>query len=162
MRDGGFNIWTLVYVFCVFTEGLQHSREERQFSAELEGCIFERAQMHDGRRKGSAEVLHTPGPGPPAQARSYLTAAARAPPACSLGCPSTPAPVFFLCGTCRSLAHTQQSESSKLAPSKILWPETDNETLLCPKALQGWQGEVEWKVRISPLVNGVVMFWTEL
>lgn len=92
-------------------------------------AYLKRAQVHEGRQKGRAEVLHTLGPVRPApHACPYLTVAARGPPACSPGCPSTPAPGSFLCGTCRSLAHTRQSESSKLAPSKTLWPERDNET----------------------------------
>lgn len=98
-------------------------------------------KVHDGRRKGSAEVLHTLGPVRHPPPGPYLKAAARGPPACSPGCPSTPAPGFFLCGTCRSLAHTRQSEFSKLAPSRTLWPERDNETLLrailCPYIRDG-------------------------
>lgn len=88
--------------------------------------------MTEGTGRPWCGVPQTLTPAFPAQ-QPYLTAAARAPHACSPGCPSTPAPAFSLCGTCRSLARTQQSESSRLALSETLWPERDNETLWHPK-----------------------------
>lgn len=100
-------------------------------------------------REGWRGVLRSSGVSATTPSRPYLTAAATAPPACSPGCPSAPALVFFLCGTCRSLAHTPQSESSKLAPLKTLWPERDNETLQHPKAPRGWKGEVRCKSQSS-------------
>jgi len=70
-----------------------------------------------------AALLSAPSPCSTALGSSYLKAAARALRACSLGCPSAPAPGSSLCGTCRFPAHTQQSESSRLVLSKTLWPE---------------------------------------
>ena len=110
--------------------------------------------MEGGRAAPGSPVL-------PPQARPYLTAEARAPRACSRVRPSAPGPVSFPCGTCKSLARTQQSESSRLALSKTLWPERDNEASLHPKVLRQWLGQVRWKVRTLSLVSGAVKFWTE-